>query len=137
MPTYDDLTVGDRHTFVRTLTADDVRAFAGVSGDDNPIHLDDAAARAAGFPDGAIAHGALLMAVISKVLGRDYPGAGAVAVSLTCKFLRPVPVGSEVTFEVQVAEKIERFGHVRMKVYAYRAGKMAMGGEAVLIPPRA
>lgn len=133
--TYASLSVGDRFTATRTVTADDVRRFAEVSGDDNPIHLDAEAARAQGFPD-AIVHGVFLTALVSKVLGRDFPGAGAVAVSISCKFLRPVPVDSEVTVEVQVAEKLERFGHVKMKVYVYRAGKMAMGGEAVLIPPK-
>ena len=82
-------------------------------------------------------HGALLASVISKVLGRDFPGPGCVAVSLSCKFLRPVPVGSEVKFEVQVFEKRERFGHILMKIYAYVNGKTVMGGDAVLIPPKA
>lgn len=136
MHTYDSLTVGDRYEYRRTLTMDDVRAFADVSGDDNPIHLDPEYA-AQHAPGGTpIVHGALLMAVISKMLGRDFPGAGAVAVSLSCKFLRPVPVGSEVVFEAQVFEKRERFGHVVMKVYAYLNGKTAMGGDAVLIPPK-
>ncbi|MBE2187591.1 MAG: MaoC family dehydratase [Rhodothermales bacterium] len=137
MHTYDSLTVGDRYEYRRTLTMDDVRAFADVSGDDNPIHLDPEYA-AQHAPGGTpIVHGALLMAVISKMLGRDFPGPGSVAVSLACKFLRPVPVGSEVVFEAQVFEKRERFGHVQMKVYAYLNGKTAMGGDAVLIPPKA
>ncbi len=133
--TYATLAVGDRFSFTRTITAEDVRDFARISGDDNPLHLDPEAARAQGFPD-AIVHGVFLTALVSKVLGRDFPGAGAVAVSITCKFLRPVPVDSEVTIEVQVAEKLERFQHIRMQVYVYRAGKMAMGGDAVLIPPK-
>lgn len=137
MHTYDSLSVGDRFEYRRTLTMDDVRAFADVSGDDNPIHLDPEYAVQHAPGGTPIVHGALLMAVISKMLGRDFPGAGAVAVSLSCKFLRPVPVGSEVVFEAQVFEKRERFGHIVMKVYAYLNGKTAMGGEAVLIPPKA
>ncbi len=135
MNTYESMQVGDRHAVTRTITAEDVRLFAQVSGDDNPIHLDaDYAAQHA--PGGKpIVHGVLLLSIVSKVLGRDYPGAGSVAVSISAKFLRPVPVGSEVTIEVQVAEKIERFKHVRMKVYGYYNGKMSVGGEAVLIPP--
>jgi len=136
MNTYDTLTVGDRFAYTRTISMDDVRAFADVSGDDNPIHLDPEYA-AIHAPGGTvIVHGALLASVISKVLGRDFPGPGCVAVSLSCKFLRPVPVGSEVTFEVQVFEKRERFGHILMKVYAYVNGKTVMGGDAVLIPPK-
>ena len=48
-----------------------------------------------------------------------------------------VPVGEEVTIEVKVAEKIERHGHVKVRMYAYCNGKMSLGGEAVVIPPPA
>ncbi|MCH7602736.1 MAG: dehydratase, partial [Planctomycetes bacterium] len=65
----------------------------------------------------------------------DFPGHGAVAVSISVKFLRPVPVGEEVTIEVKVSEKIERFKHVKIRLYAYVNGKMVVGGEAVVIPP--
>lgn len=135
--TYDAIQVGDRHTFTRTITAEDVRRFAEVSGDDNPLHLDPAYAATTPFGR-PIVHGAFLLAVVSKVLGRDYPGHGAVAVSLSARFLRPVPVGSEITVEVRVAEKIEARRHVRAHVAVYTAeGKMACGGEAVFIPPTA
>jgi len=76
-----------------------------------------------------------VLGLASKVLGRDFPGHGAVAVSISVKFLRPVPVGEEVTIEVKVSEKIERFKHVKIRLYAYVNGKMAVGGEAVVIPP--
>ena len=132
--TYDTLNVGDTHTSTQYISADDVRTYADLSGDDNPIHVDADAAQAAGF-DRPIAHGALLVGYMSRVLGREYPGHGAIAVSLSAKFVRPVLVDSEVTFEVKVAEKIEKRGHVRLKVYVYREGKLAMGGEAVVIPP--
>lgn len=135
MHTYESLQIGDAFAVTRTITEEDVRLFAQVSGDDNPIHLDaDYAAEHA--PGGKpIVHGVLLLGIVSKVLGRDFPGPGSVAVSISAKFLRPVPVDSEIKVEVQVAEKIERFRHVRMKVYVYYNGKMSVGGEAVLIPP--
>jgi predicted thioesterase len=69
------------------------------------------------------------------MMGRDFPGPGSVAVSLSAKFLRPIPVGSEVTLELRVADKIERFRHVKMRIYAYVGGKMMVGGEAVVMPP--
>lgn len=135
MNTYDTLLPGNDFSMERFISRDDVARFAELSGDDNPIHLDDAAAQSLGFPR-AIVHGALLMSFISKVLGRDYPGPGCVAVSLSSKFLRPVPVDSLVRFEVKVAERIEARKHVRFQVYAYLNGKMTMGGEAVLVPPK-
>ncbi|MEL6613048.1 MAG: MaoC family dehydratase, partial [Bacteroidota bacterium] len=119
--TYDSLNVGDTFETVMNVSATDVRAYADLTGDDNPIHVDAEYAATTDFGQ-PIAHGALLLGYISKVLGRDYPGHGSVAVSLSAKFLRPVPVDSEVTIEVRIAEKIERFGHVKAKVYVYRGG---------------
>lgn len=134
--TYDSMQIGDTFEWSRTVSADDVRAFADVSGDDNPLHLDPEYAATTPFGQ-PIVHGAFLLGIVSKVLGRDYPGPGSVAVALSAKFLRPVPVGSEIKLEVKVVEKIERHRHVRAKVYVYNeAGKMALGGEAVIIPPK-
>ena len=80
-------------------------------------------------------HGVFLLGVISKALGRDFPGPGCVAVSLSARFLRPVPVGSEVSVEVKVFEKIEKYRHVKMKTYVYLGKKMCVAGDATLIPP--
>jgi acyl dehydratase len=136
MHTYESLSVGDTFELTRTISEEDVRLFAQVSGDDNPIHLD-AEYAAEHAPGGKpIVHGVLLLGIVSKVLGRDFPGPGSVAVSISSKFLRPVPVGGEIKIEVKVAEKRDRFGHVKMGVYAYYNGKMSVGGEAILIPPR-
>jgi acyl dehydratase len=134
MHTYDSLSVGDTYTVNRVLTAEDVNAFAQVTGDDNPLHVDEEYARTTRFGK-PIVHGVLLLGVISKVLGRDFPGHGSVAVALSCRFLRPVPVGSEISVEVKVSEKIEARKHVKMKVYCYIGGKTACGVEAVVIPP--
>jgi len=132
--TYENLQVGDSFKIDRMLSPADVAEFAHVTGDDNPLHIDPEYAAGTRFGQ-PIVHGVLILGVISKVLGRDYPGPGSVAVSIQARFLRPVPVGSTVTYEVRVAEKIEKYRHIRMKVYAYLNGKTVMGGEAVLIPP--
>ncbi|MDX1439412.1 MAG: MaoC family dehydratase [Rubricoccaceae bacterium] len=132
--TYDSLQIGDSFSWSRKITMDDIKLFADVTGDDNPLHVDEdyAATTQFGRP---VAHGVYILGLASKVLGRDFPGPGAVAVSLSAKFLRPVPVGEEVTIEVKVSDKIERFRHVKIRLYAYVNGKMAVGGEAVVIPP--
>jgi acyl dehydratase len=134
--TYDSLSVGDSFTWSRTVPMSDVRVFADVTGDDNPIHVDEEAGRASRFGR-PVVHGVYVLGLASKVLGRDFPGPGSIAVSISAKFLRPVPVGEEVTIEVKVAEKIERHRHVKIRMYAYVGGKMALGGEAVVIPPPA
>lgn len=132
--TYDSLSVGDSFTWSRTLTMEDVRTFADVTGDDNPIHIDEQAGRESRFGR-PVVHGVYVLGLASKVLGRDFPGPGSIAVALSAKFLRPVPVGEEVRIEVKVAEKSDERRHVRIKLYAYCNGKMAVGGEATVIPP--
>ena len=134
MNNYESLRVGDSFSSERTVTADDVKLFADVTGDDNPLHVDAEYAASTRFGE-PIVHGVFLSSLISKVLGRDFPGPGSIAVSINCKFLRPVPVGSTVNIEVKVAEKIEKYGQIRMRVYVTLNGRIALGGEAVLIPP--
>ncbi|MEZ4700463.1 MAG: MaoC family dehydratase [Rhodothermales bacterium] len=132
--TYESLQVGDAFSFTRTISQADVQAFADVSGDDNPLHIDPEFAATTQFGK-PIVHGVFLLGVVSKVLGRDFPGHGSVAVALSAKFLRPVVVDSEITVEVKIAEKVENRKHIRAKIYVYCNGKMCVGGEATLIPP--
>ncbi|WP_022836112.1 MaoC family dehydratase [Salisaeta longa] len=133
--TYDTIQVGDSFTWDRVITAEDVKMFAEVTGDDNPIHVDEAYAAEHSRFGRPVVHGVLLLGLISKVLGRDFPGHGSIAVGISCRFLRPVPVGAEVTVEIKVAEKLEARKHIKVKVYVYRDGKMALGGEGRVIPP--
>lgn len=132
--TYDALEVGQSNIIHRTITTEDVQMFADLTGDDNPIHIDEEAAAKTRFGK-PIVHGVFLLGIISKALGRDFPGPGCVAVSLSARFLRPVPVGSEISVEVRVAEKIEKHRHVKMKTYVYLGKKMCVAGDATLIPP--
>lgn len=132
--TYDTLNVGDTFSLERTLTTEDVKLFADVTGDDNPLHIDAEYAASTRFGE-PVVHGVLLLGVISKVLGRDFPGPGSIAVSISARFLRPVPVGSTIRVEARVAEKIEKYRHLRMRIYVYLGRKTVVGGEAVLIPP--
>ncbi len=134
MNTYDKINIGDSFSTTRFLSAEDVQTFADLSGDDNPIHVDPeyAATTQFGRP---IVHGILLLGIISKVLGRDFPGHGCIAASISCRFLRPVPVGSEITVEIKISEKIEKRKHVKSRVYVYYEGRLAVGGEATIVPP--
>ncbi|MFC2085808.1 MaoC family dehydratase [Bacteroidota bacterium] len=132
--TYDSIQIGDTHRSKRFISAEDVQGFADVTGDDNPIHLDAEHAKTTRFGV-PIVHGVLLLGIVSKILGRDYPGHGSIAVSMSVKWLRPVPVGSEVEIEIKIAEKNDARKHVRARLAGYLNGKMCLGGEAVFIPP--
>ena len=132
--TYEALEVGQSLVIKRTITAADVQLFADLTGDDNPIHISEEAAAKTRFGK-PIVHGVFLLGIISKALGRDFPGPGCVAVNISAKFLRPVPVGSEISVEIRVEEKIEKYRHIKMKTYVYLGKKMSVAGDATLIPP--
>lgn len=134
MHTYESLSIGDSFSVNRFLSAEDVQMFAKLTGDDNPIHVDEEYAQSTRFGK-PIVHGVLLLGIISKVLGCDFPGHGSIAVGISVRFLRPVPVGSEVTVEVKISEKIEKRKHVKARVYVYHEGRIAVGGEGTMIPP--
>jgi acyl dehydratase len=133
--TYETIQVGDSHEWKKVITAEDVKTFARITGDDNPIHVDEAYAEEHSRFGKPVVHGVLLLGLISKVLGRDFPGHGSIAVGISCRFLRPVPVGSEVTVQIKVAEKLESSKHVKVRVYIYREGNLVLGGEGRVIPP--
>ena len=134
MNTYESIQVGDSFSMERLITTKDVQMFADVTGDDNPIHVDPEYAKSSRF-EKPVVHGVLLLGLISKVLGRDFPGHGSVAVGISCRFLRPVPVGAEVTVKIEVAEKMEKRQYIKVRVYVHYEGKMALGGEGTVIPP--
>jgi 3-hydroxybutyryl-CoA dehydratase len=92
---------GDGFSFERFISAEDVRQFAGIVGDTNPIHLNASYAEKSFFK-GRIVHGAFLAGLISKILGVDYPGEGTVYISQNTIFKRPVFVDSTVRVEVKV-----------------------------------
>ena len=133
--TFDSLNIGDTFDFHRYLSEDDVLTFAQVTGDDNPLHVDSEYAKQTRFGD-RIVHGVLLLGLISKVLGRDFPGPGSVAVSISCRFLRPVRVNSEVRVSVKITEKFKKRRHVKAETNVFNdANKMVLAGEATIIPP--
>ncbi len=91
--------VGDSASISKTITDGDIQAFADVTGDHNPIHLDDEYAAKTRFGS-RIAHGMLSAALISAVLANELPGAGSVYLSQTLKFVKPVFPGDTVTARV-------------------------------------
>lgn len=132
---FEDLSLDQGAEIARTVTAADVEAFAAVSGDTNPLHLDEDYARETPFGR-RIAHGMLTGAYISAVLGTRLPGPGAVYLSQSLRFRRPVAIGDEVTAQVVVRELDERRGHVTLATSCKVAGKVVADGEAVVVVPK-
>ncbi|MBU3654557.1 MAG: enoyl-CoA hydratase, partial [Limnohabitans sp.] len=102
--TYDELTVGQSAHLQRTLTLADIQAFAAVSGDTNPAHLDPEYANDTLF-HGVIAHGMWGGSLISALLGTEFPGPGTIYVHQDLDFLKPVRVGDTLTVKVTVVTK--------------------------------
>jgi len=94
-------TVGEEAMFSRTFTQEDVQTFSGVSGDTNPIHLDEGYAKQTRF-GGRIIHGMLVASLISSVLGTILPGPGSVYLSQQLSFRAPARVGDRLIAKVRV-----------------------------------
>ena len=97
----EDITVGMEATFSKVVNDADIVQFAAISGDDNPVHLDDEFAAQTIFK-GRIAHGILSAAFISTVVGTRLPGPGSIYVHQNLKFKAPVRIGDEVEARVVV-----------------------------------
>src|SRR5712691_3698784 len=93
--------IGARAEYTRTVTDEDIVRFAEVSGDHNPVHLNEEYAATTPF-GGRIAHGMLSAAFISTVLGNELPGPGTIYLGQTLKFLAPVRIGDTITASVEV-----------------------------------
>lgn len=133
---FEDLEVGMSHETQHTISEDDVQMFAKVSGDYNPIHMDDAYAKKTPFGQ-RIAHGALTASYISGILGNDLPGPGAVFTDLEMRFRRPVFIGATVTARAEITEMNERGNRVTLKVVCSVEGKPVVTGQAkVMVPSR-
>jgi 3-hydroxybutyryl-CoA dehydratase len=96
-------TVGEEATFTRTFTQEDVQNFSKLSGDTNPIHLDENYARQTRF-GGRIVHGMLVASLISSALGTILPGPGCVYASQQLSFRAPARIGERLTARVRVSD---------------------------------
>jgi 3-hydroxybutyryl-CoA dehydratase len=131
----EDLSVGQSEEISHTVTDQDIRAFAAVSGDNNPVHLDEAYAATTPFKT-RIAHGMLSAGYISAVLGNRLPGPGAIYISQTMSFKRPVRIGDEVKTRATVSAIDSERARVTLATVCEVAGKAVVEGEAVVMVPR-
>ena len=131
----EDLTIGMAAEKTMVVSADKINAFAELSGDFNPVHMDAEYAATTMFGK-RIAHGALSASLISAVLGNDLPGPGAIFVELNMRFRKPAFIDEEVTARAEVAEINEKTGRVKMKVSCLVDGKAIIRGDAGVVVKR-
>ena len=134
--TYDELHPGQRAQLKRTLTMDDINAFALVSGDLNPAHVDAAYAEGTRF-HGVIAHGMWAAALISSLLGSEFPGAGTIYLEQNLRFDRPVHLGDTLTVSVQIVAKDDTTHNVRLDCLATnQRDETVVSGQALVRAPQ-
>ncbi len=133
MQTRKSFQIGEQASYSKVISQQDVETFAGLSGDYNPLHMDDEYASQSRFGR-RIAHGMLTAGLISTVLGMHLPGPGAIYISQTLKFLAPVYLGDEITATVEVIGWREDKRIVTLKTAcANQQGQEVITGEAVLM----
>jgi 3-hydroxybutyryl-CoA dehydratase len=126
-------TIGEEATLTKLVSDDDIKAFAQISGDDNPVHMNDEYAKGTLF-GGRIAHGILVAGLISAVLGTMLPGPGAIYLSQQLRFLAPVRPGDEVTARAKVTGWDPKKGRVTLFTeVANKKGIAVIAGEAHLV----
>jgi len=133
--TYEEIKLGEKASSTKTVSETDVYLFAGITGDFNPMHVNEEFAKKTPFGT-RIAHGGLASGLIAPVLGMKLPGLGTIVTKITVWFTAPVKFGDTITATVEVIEKIEEKKRVKMKLtWTNQEGMQIGGGEANVIPP--
>ena len=130
-----EFAVGQSAELIRTLTERDVMAFAEVTGDFNPVHVDADAAAASSFGE-RIVHGMLTASLFSALLAMKLPGPGAIYLSQSLRFLRPVKIYDTVTARVEIVSiDIARRRLTLATFVRNERGKNVIDGDAVVQLP--
>jgi phosphotransacetylase/acyl dehydratase len=131
---FDEIKIGDIAKLERTLTEQDIRLFAVMSGDINPAHVDPEYAMSSRFRE-VIGHGMWSGALISTVLGTVFPGPGTIYLGQNLRFRRPVKVGDTITVKVTAKEKTEKGNVVLDTECVNQDGEVVVSGSAEVIAP--
>ncbi|MBJ7549433.1 MaoC family dehydratase [Marinomonas ostreistagni] len=131
---FEELTEGLSESFEKVVTEQDVQAFAQVTGDTNPVHLDADYAATTSF-EKPIAHGMLTAGFISAAIGTKLPGPGCIYLEQSLKFRAPVFIGATVTTTVTVKELNERRRRAVLETVCTVDGKKVVTGEATIMLP--
>lgn len=134
--TIDQLKIGDKAQFAKTISESDIYLYAGLTGDFNPAHINTVYAEKTPFKT-RIAHGMLLGGFISAVMANQLPGPGTIYIRQGLNFLAPVRIGDTITAEVEIIEILAEKKRARIKTTCFNQdGKVVVDGEALVSPPR-
>lgn len=131
---FEDIQIGDSAEYAKTITEADILMFSAVSGDDNPVHINQEYAESSMFQS-RIAHGMLTASLISTVVGTRLPGNGTIYLSQSTRFKAPVKIGETVTARVTVTELDPAKKRVKFATACLVKGKVVVEGESLVIAP--
>lgn len=132
-PARQDFTIGEKASLSRLISIDDIQHMAAITGDFNPVHLDEEYAALTRFK-GRIAHGVFSSGLISAVLGMHLPGPGSVYLKQSLQFLYPLRPGDTLTAEVEVIAWRSEKRIITLKTRSMNQhGNDIAEGEAVLL----
>ena len=130
---FEDLAPGMSASFAKTITDADIVLFAGASGDNNAVHIDEEFSRHTPFK-GRIAHGMLTASFISAAIAGRLPGPGTIYLGQSLRFKAPVRPGDTVTATVTVRELIPARRRVVLDTVCTVRGKVVIEGDALVMP---
>lgn len=134
--TIDQIYIGDKASFQKTISESDVYLFSGISGDCNPAHINEVESSKTVF-NGRIAHGLLTASLISAVLGMQLPGPGTIYLNQTLQFTAPVKIGDTIKAEVKVLLRNIEKNQITLETNCINQdGKVVIKGEAIVMPPK-
>ncbi|MBU3145470.1 MaoC family dehydratase [Clostridium sp. CF012] len=134
--TMEELNIGDKDSFEKTISESDVYLYAGITGDLNPAHINQREAETTMFK-GRIAHGMLTAGLVSAVLGMKMPGAGTIYLGQELRFTAPVRFGDTIKAEVEVIEKFVEKNIMKLSTTCTNQdGVVILKGIATVMPPK-
>jgi len=131
-----ELEIGMSAEQSKTITETDVYLYAGITGDFNPVHINEEYAKTTRFGS-RVAHGGLVEGLIAPVVGMKLPGPGTIALERSVRFKAPTRIGDTITARATVAEKNPDKNIVVMKCeWTNQKGELVMEGTVKVMPPK-
>ena len=129
---YDELALGQSAEYSKTVTDEDVRLFARITGDFNPVHVDEEAAAKTRF-GGRIAHGMLSAGLVSAAIANRLPGPGSIYLGQTLRFTAPVRLDDTITVRLTITELLSKKRVKLSTVCQNQKGETVLEGEATIL----
>lgn len=134
--TIDQINVGDKAEFSKTISESDIYLFAGITGDFNPAHINAEQAKDTIFKD-RVAHGMLISSLFSTILGTRLPGPGTIYLGQEVRFVKPVYIRDTVTATCTVTEKVDEKNRLKLDTVAINQnGEIVVKGTATVMAPK-